>query len=61
MWVEYNTDWNFAEFGQEIIADFEQWAIHHAGIVRLLNMRGGIDSITFRPLRETISWCGYRT
>jgi hypothetical protein len=41
---------------QEIIGDFEQWAVHHAGIVRLVNMRGGIDNLKFRQLRETISW-----
>jgi hypothetical protein len=41
---------------EEIIADFEQWAIHHAGMVRLLDMRGGIHSITSCQLRDIISW-----
>jgi hypothetical protein len=39
-----------------VIADFKQWAVHHAGVVRLVAMRGGIDSIHFRELRETLSW-----
>ena len=40
----------------DIAGDFEQWNMHHTPMVRLIDIRGGIDQVGFRELRETVSW-----
>jgi hypothetical protein len=43
---------------QSIVGDFGQLMLHVAGVQRLVELRGGLDSITSLPLRETLSWYG---
>ncbi len=43
--------------GQDIVANWKNWNLHHDGIYRMLELYGGVSTIEGnRPLRLTLSW-----
>lgn len=45
---------------QYIIKDFEAWEKHGNALLKMIEMRGGIDRITQKELRITLSWYVWR-